>query len=77
MNEQELLELKNKINQAEAEINQLQGKKELLEKELKDTYGCKDRMSSNQMIRKLRKLAKKIDIRIRSASKPLEKILND
>lgn len=57
MDANKLLELKNQIDNAKSEVQQLEGRKKYLFQELEENYGCK---TIDQAKKKLQKLKKEI-----------------
>lgn len=69
MNKQELLEIKNTIEEAKKEVSELQGKKKYLLQELNEQWGCKSIEDGLHKIAEMEKqvaeIEEKIDNKIR------------
>lgn len=77
MTEKELLALKQEITGATSEIAKLEGQKELLMKQLKDTYGVDSIKKADAKVAKLEKEIADLDKQIDAETEELENQLTD
>lgn len=64
MNEQELLKIKEQIEEAKGEVSELQGRKKYLLQELKENWGCKTVDEAFEKIELLKKQVEDIENKI-------------
>ena len=72
MNEQDLLDLKQQIEDAKTSVSELKGQQTALLKQLKDTYKCNSVEDAERMVAKLKTDANKLQKQIDEATKELE-----
>ena len=72
MNEQDLLDLKQQIEDAKTSVSELKGQQTALLRQLKDTYKCNSIEEAQRMVEKLKADADKLQKQIDEATKELE-----
>jgi|GEM_PF-2348701 len=77
MDEQDLLELKQKINKATTKVAELNGQKKVLMTQLKEKYGVSSLEKAQEKVKSLEKEIKVLDNQIDTATEKLEKQLDE
>lgn len=72
MTEKELLELKQKIDNAKTKVSELTGKKKYLEQELKTTWGCNSIKDAQALQERLEKESADLTSQIETKVKELQ-----
>jgi predicted nucleic acid-binding Zn-ribbon protein len=77
MTEQELLDLKQEINEAKQKKSTLEGKQEYLLEELKKKWGCKTTEEADAKLMKMKKEIEKYNTQIEEKAARLEQKLEE
>ncbi len=72
MNEQDLLELKDEIEDAKTQVAELKGKEKYLKQELQDKWNCETMKEAEKLLSQMEKDAEKIDKQIQKETKQIE-----
>jgi hypothetical protein len=72
LNEEELLDLKQRIDEAKTAVSELNGQKTSLMKQLKEEWDCKSTEEGDKKIQQLLKEIKDLDTKIATGTKELE-----
>ena len=76
MTEKELLELKQKIDNAKTKVSELTGKKNYLEQELKTVWNCSSIKEAQKLQKQLEKESEELTIQIDAKVKELQEQYN-
>lgn len=77
MNKEELLEIKDEIEQAQKKVSQLQGRKEYLMKQLWEEWKCKDIEQGQKKLNQIKKDIEDLDEKIRKGTQKVEVKYNE
>lgn len=72
MNKQDLLDLKDEINEAKSEVSKLEGRQEHLMQQLKDDWGCASFKKAKKKIEEFKSEIKKLDDKIEHETEKLQ-----
>lgn len=72
MDKQSLLNLQDKINTAKEEVSKLEGKKELLQAQLKEQFNCDSVEDADKLVKKLETKITNLDASIKEGIKGLK-----
>jgi predicted nucleic acid-binding Zn-ribbon protein len=75
LDEQQLLDLKDKIEAAKTNVSSLNGQKQAMMKQLKDDWGCDTIEQAEEKLKQMDKNIGLLDKKIDSATKELEKTI--
>ena len=76
MTEQELLDLKQEINEAKDKSTKLQGRKDLLVEQLKEKYNVTTLKQAKEKLKKMEQSLETLHVQIEDATEKLEEKLN-
>lgn len=76
MDEKQLLDLKEKINNAKSEVSELKGQEKYLMKELKDTWNCATIKDAKMTLQELEENIKETNQKIEEAVQELKEKYN-
>ena len=76
MKEQELLDLKDKVETAKTTVSELTGQRTALMKQLKDDWGCKTLAEAEAKLKEMEKNISILDKKIERGTAELEKLYN-
>jgi len=76
LGKEQLLELKNEIDDSKTKISELNGQQIALLQQLKDEWGCKTIEEAEEKLEAMNKYKKTLDKKIEKASEELEEKLN-
>jgi len=76
MSEKDLLDLKEQINEAKTKVSELTGQKQILMRQLKETWGCDTIEQAENKLEELNKRTNSLEKKITIASRELEEQLN-
>jgi hypothetical protein len=72
MNREELLELKEKIEEAQTKVSELNGHHSALIKQLSDDWGCESVEEAEKKLKQIKKQIEKLDMSIEEGTKEIE-----
>ena len=72
MNEADLIKLKRQVEDAKTEVNQLQGQRTALLKQLKDDWGCKTVEEAETKVKTMERDIEKLSDQIQTGMEELE-----